>query len=227
MTLFFTSDLHLGSEGLARWRRFPDVAAHDEAIIQGINARVDSSDELWILGDACHPNLASVERMRESIICGHVHMIIGNHDKRSLFETLMREKGLFESVGSYAEVGKVARQGYKLCLSHYPMLDWNRAVHGSYMLHGHIHSQPGDDEESAPSGLPITAPAMEGRPRDGSNHGMGMRGYNELCARRGLRRFDVGVDANGYAPVSIEEIMDYLPDDRTQRELLGIPEGVY
>lgn len=139
MARFFTADLHIGDKTVARWRRFATVEAHDRAILAGINACVDPADELWLLGDLCHPNLASVRRLRESIDCGHVHVIIGNHDKRSLFETLMREERLFESVGYYAEVGKVRRDGYKFCLSHYPMLDWNRAIHGAYMLHGHIH----------------------------------------------------------------------------------------
>ncbi len=34
--------------------------------------------------------------------------------------------------------------------------------------------------------------------------------YNEANRANGIRRYDVGVDANGYAPVSIKEIVDYF-----------------
>lgn len=217
MTRYFTADLHTGDKAIARWRRFATVAAHDEAIIAGINGRVAEDDELWILGDVCHPNLASVRAVREAIACRHVRVIVGNHDKRSLFETLMREEGLFEGVEYYAEVGKVRREGYKLCLSHYPMLDWNRAIHGAYMLHGHIHSQPAEDEAGRGRlGLP---PGMEGQPHDATRGGMGLRGYNAWCRDQGIRRYDVGVDANGYRPVSAGEVVAYLPDDVTWRRM--------
>lgn len=215
---FFTADLHIGDKAIARWRRFATVEAHDQALLSRINRRVGAQDELWLLGDLCHPNLASVRALRSAIACEHVHVIIGNHDKRSLFETLMHEEHLFESVGYYAEVGKVQRQGYKLCLSHYPMLDWNRAIHGAYMLHGHIHSQPADDEAWE---LP---PGMEGRPHDNTRDGMGMRGYNAWCREQGIRRYDVGMDANGYQPVSVEEIMGYLPNDAAWRRMHHLPD---
>lgn len=34
--------------------------------------------------------------------------------------------------------------------------------------------------------------------------------YNQINRTAGLRRFDVGVDANGFAPVSIQEIIDFF-----------------
>ena len=80
------------------------------------------------------------------------------------------------------------------------MLDWDRAYHGSFMLHGHIHSLPAEAREDI-------------APRDAQNGGMGIRGYNAWNAERGIRRFDVGVDANGYYPVSDKEILAALPSD--------------
>lgn len=58
------------------------------------------------------------------------------------------------------------------------MVDWEGMSHGSWHLHGHIHSQ-------------------------GS-------AYNLMNARQGLLRYDVGVDANGYAPVSLDEIRTWF-----------------
>ena len=62
--------------------------------------------------------------------------------------------------------------GQKIVLSHYPMADWQGMNHGSWHLHGHIHSSGG--------------------------------AYNEFNRKQGLLRHDVGVDANDYAPVSLD-----------------------
>lgn len=51
------------------------------------------------------------------------------------------------------------------------MADWQGMSHGSWHLHGHIHSCGG--------------------------------AYNNFNCRQGLLRYDVGVDASGYAPVSL------------------------
>ena len=192
---FFTSDLHIGDKGVARWRGFESLERHDALILQGLS-HLAKTDELWILGDVCKPNVASVRVLREAIACERVHIVVGNHDSAAKFVTC----GGFATVDYYAQVGKVAREGYKFVMSHYPMLDWDRAFHGSFMLHGHIHSLPVEASEDI-------------APRDAQNGGMGIRGYNAWNAERGIRRFDVGVDANGYYPVSDKEILAALPSD--------------
>lgn len=64
---------------------------------------------------------------------------------------------------------------------------------------------------------------MSGRPHDNAHEGMGMRDYNAWCREQGIRRYDVGVDANGYAPVSAGEVVAYLPGDETWRRMHGLP----
>ena len=194
---FFTSDLHIGDKAIARWRGFESVESHDELLLSRLCERVCADDELWILGDICKPTVAAARALREAIPCEVVHVVIGNHDTGSKFVTC----GGWASVDYYAQVGKVAREGYKFVMSHYPMLDWDRAYHGSYMLHGHIHSLSAGEPQD---GLP--APA--GR----SNGGFGLRGYNEWNRAHGIRRYDVGVDANGYAPVSAEQIVAFFAE---------------
>lgn len=58
------------------------------------------------------------------------------------------------------------------------MVDWQGMSHGSWHLHGHIHSCGGE--------------------------------YNKFNLRQGLLRYDVGVDANSYAPVSLEELRSWF-----------------
>ncbi|MBO5605171.1 MAG: hypothetical protein J5915_07305 [Acidaminococcaceae bacterium] len=57
---------------------------------------------------------------------------------------------------------------------HYPFVSWNKDSHGSYNLHGHLHS---------------------------------MAEYNLRNRDTGRCQFDVGVDANNFRPVSLEEIV--------------------
>ena len=202
-TRVFTADLHIGDATIARWRGFGgNVAAHDELVLARLEQNLMSDDELWILGDVCRPRVEDVRRVRAAIPCERVNVIVGNHDTRAKFVTA----GGFNTVEYYAHVGKVRRDGYRFVLSHYPMLDWDRAYHGSYMLHGHIHSL--DNNSVA---------------HDSSQGGMGLRGYNELMREQGIRRYDVGVDANNMAPVTAEHIVAALPSNEEWTARHGLP----
>lgn len=184
MTVYFTSDLHLGHTAVLAFAQRPwaTIEEHDAAIIDNINATVGHNDELYILGDFTFRFMNDdVKPYLDAIRCHNRWLVLGNHDKAGY----LRKPGAFKGVAPYMEL----REQGRLCvLSHYPMLDWNLAPvhHGvdlaksSYMLHGHIHSQG--------------------------------RGYNGDCAREGIWRYDVGVDANGYKPVSFEEIDEFIKE---------------
>ena len=203
---YFTSDLHVGDKTIAQWRGFASVEEHDALLLAGL-ALLQADDELWILGDVCKPNVAAARALREAIPCERVHIVIGNHDTGSKFVTC----GTYASVDYYAQVGKVAVEGYKFVMSHYPMLDWDRAYHGAYMLHGHIHTLP-------PEGYPGEAPPC---PRGRADGGFGLAGYNEWNRDHGIRRFDVGMDANHYRPVSAEQIVAFFGDAGAERGTAG------
>ena len=182
MTTFFTADLHLGEpDVMARCRRpWSSIDEHDAAIIARINDRVDAQDELYILGDVSAVDDPDWLRTRlDAITCKNRWLIVGNHDTPTLIAA-----GSFLGHAAYREI---VANGHRCCLSHYPMLDWNKgdeyyATHEpdtlALMLHGHIHSCG--------------------------------NGENRQNAREGIWRYDVGVDANRYAPVSIDEIWDFF-----------------
>lgn len=208
---WFTSDLHIGDRAIARWRGFgEDVEAHDDLILGRLEACLQARDELWILGDVCRPRVEDVVHLRAALPCEHVNIIVGNHDSRSKFTTVQG----FERVDYYGHVGKHKRDGYRFVLSHYPMLDWDRAYHGAFMLHGHIHSLPAEQESRPGHGVV---------PPDRNHGGMGMSGYNQQMRDAACRRYDVGVDANDYAPVSAEQIIAYLGDDASWTAAHGLP----
>ncbi len=184
MALFFTSDLHLGHANAIKFtaRPFVDVDDMNKKLIRNINETVGMRDELWILGDFSYKMTRDdAAAWRKKIVCKQVHLVRGNHDKD------WQDMGVFTSVQDYAEL----KTGYgKVVLFHYPILDWNGKHNGSIHLHGHIHST-GEYNKAM-----LTADSRQFFPE-------GHSGAGEAYAPR---MYDVGVDANGYRPISIDEI---------------------
>lgn len=166
--IYFTSDIHFGHHSIINSvnRPFKTVEEMDETILNNINKTVFGSDTLYILGDfTCGSSYIKCAEYRSKIFCKNVHLILGNHDRRFIY---VDRESPFESEKDYDEIYDYS---YLFCLSHYPMLSWNRRDRGSIMLHGHIHS----NERS-----------------------------NRINKWQGIKRYDVGVDANNYTPVSID-----------------------
>lgn len=169
--LWFTSDTHFGHANALHFtdRPWDDVERMNRDLVANINACVAPGDELYILGDYSFKMTAeAAAALRATINCEKVHFIPGNHDK---------DWSQKEVAGTFIvepPIVKLNVHGQKLILSHFPLMDWASMSHGSWHLHGHIHS----------------CGAV----------------YNELNRRQGLMRYDVGVDANGYLPVSLDQI---------------------
>lgn len=100
-------------------------------LIDQINYNVQPDDVLIHLGDFSFAG-GSPRLFRERLNVSTIHLVLGNHDKLR-----PKDKSSFTTISDYLElnIGKD-----KFCMSHYPMLVWNKHHHGSYMLHGHCHS---------------------------------------------------------------------------------------
>lgn len=183
MTIYFTSDLHLGHDDVLAFAQRPwgSIEEHDVAIIDNINDTVGDGDALYILGDFtfCMDDDV-VQSYLDAIACKNRWLIVGNHDNAEA----LYEPGAFVEACHYKELDI---EGCLCCLSHRPLEDWNTSrqrlgdeggIWGSIMLHGHIHSCT--------------------QATNGDN------------ARAGIWRYDVGVDANRYRPVSFEAICDFI-----------------
>lgn len=163
--IFFTSDLHIGHANVIRYcnRPFKDIHHMSEVFIANWNSKVKKEDTVYILGDVffCKPQEA-LEFLAK--LNGRKILIFGNHDK-----VIKRSKELFNAFDEILpDLCEINIDGTNIVMSHFPLVSWNRARYGAWMLHGHMHST-----------LPFT-------------------GQN--------RRYDVGVDANNYAPISFEEL---------------------
>lgn len=97
MTVFYTSDLHLGHRLVAKFRyqrRFPEatdahgipesaLAWHDDMLAAAWDTTVTKDDVVWVLGDLSLTNSKSgVQRVLEWIAArpGRKHLVPGNHD---------------------------------------------------------------------------------------------------------------------------------------------------
>ena len=187
--LWFTSDLHLNHDNMLRYahRPFGSVEELRIALVRNVNERVGCDDTLWILGDVCmgREKPRDIASFLDQLVCRDVRLARGNHDPKD-DESLLTAG--FTEVCDLADVSLGSKQRAVLC--HYPMLSWNRRTRGSFMLHGHIHTE-------------------------------GMA-YNEGNRRNGCLRYDVGVDANGFSPVSGEELKRFFAGVRPAEDAFAM-----
>ena len=148
--IWFTSDTHFGHENVLKFtdRPWETIWQMNDAIVDSINGKVAVDDELYILGDFSFKMTAQdAYALRKRIACRRIHLIPGNHDKDW---TQPAVAGAF-TVEPPICVLKI--DGQKIVLSHYPMADWQGMGHGSWHLHGHIHS---GEKMSVQNARPIT-----------------------------------------------------------------------
>ncbi len=132
---YFISDLHFGHANVIKFdnRPFKDVEEMNEKLIRNWNETVTKKDVIYILGDFIWGTnkqwLEIVPRLK-----GRKILIRGNHDLKKMPAQL---KNMFEAVYNYKEIKE---DGYRICMSHYPMLLYPGS-HGdkTLMFCGHVH----------------------------------------------------------------------------------------
>jgi calcineurin-like phosphoesterase family protein len=165
MTIWFTSDLHLGHANIIRYcnRPFTNVEEMNEKLINNWNTLVKPGDSVYNLGDFAFHREPSIFFNR---LNGCKYLIKGNHDKHDTMKLPWQ---------FIKDVHMLRLDSCSIFLSHYSHRVWPEGHHGVIHLFGHSHG-----------GL--------------SAHG---------------KSFDVGVDAWNYAPISMEQVVEYsrnLPD---------------
>ena len=127
------ADLHLDHPNVAKLRGYGSVFEHDKMVIDAINATVNPTDHLYLLGDIVIGN-AGWEIIK-GIVCRNIILVPGNHcGERSRIQ-----HDIFKRViGSYAR--ELPRSKIGAVFTHLPVhpdcLDrWTVNVHG------HLHEQ--------------------------------------------------------------------------------------
>lgn len=142
--IFFTSDLHFGHKSILRFcpdrvTKYGDtVEKMNQEIIKDWNNTVNDDDVVFILGDV---SFASIQDT-VGILCqlnGELHLISGNHDSRYIEKDIFRN--CFKTIQPYL---KIQVDDRKICMFHFPIIEWDSCHWGSWHLFGHLHGKPID-----------------------------------------------------------------------------------
>ena len=135
MTTYFISDTHFGHAHIIDLcgRPWGTVEAMDRDLIGLWNARVGPDDHVYHLGDFSYRNATSPKTYLRKLN-GRKHLIIGNHDYKSLLKT-PDVASCFESIDSALSI--TAPDGRRAFLCHYPLADPPKHV---WSLYGHVHN---------------------------------------------------------------------------------------
>lgn len=112
----------------------------DETILNNWNAKVPKNADVFLIGDVSfHKPARTMEILKQ--MNGNIHLVLGNHDRKNI--SSLKNSKVFASISSDAFI-KVsdsdAEGGFQyIHIYHFPILVWDRAHHGSWMLHGHSH----------------------------------------------------------------------------------------
>ena len=152
---YFTADLHLKHEKVAKIRGFENSSEHDLEIREGLMS-LKRGDRLWILGDISggRYEYEALEMLRDWQDCAgfEIHIIAGNHDS---FHPMHR--GYFQKryclhrdeISSVDTMGAFRHNKDKVMLSHFPYTgdrgedrypEYRLNDAGKPIIHGHTHS---------------------------------------------------------------------------------------
>jgi calcineurin-like phosphoesterase family protein len=129
MTIYFTSDLHLGHKNVIRYsnRPFGSVEEMDEELIRRFNSIVKKNDTVYDLGDTYFKSPKLYEgRLNRKII-----RIKGSHDHdiKEPRMLVIKPQGLLDEYGNQIVI----------TLCHYSMRSWEMSHYASWHLYGHHH----------------------------------------------------------------------------------------
>lgn len=190
--MWFISDTHFMHKNilhLGGGRPFKDIYHHNTTILYNWHSLVDEKDMVIHLGDvAMGPWPEGLQVMKG--LPGFKVLVPGNHDRVSSLESQTRRErftddylAVFDEV--WDENVEIEVLGKKFIASHYPY-DGDHTEKDR-----HANLRPADD------GIPLI-------------HGHTHQTEQITYSKRGTPMLSVGVDANGFAPVSDWEILKRL-----------------
>jgi calcineurin-like phosphoesterase family protein len=146
MTKWFTADLHLGHKNIidhcdrpfTRLDGQPDVDLMDLRLGENWDKVVKPGDLVYILGDISFDTDRAIQWLKARP--GQKFVVWGNHDPNRERDRmhLVKEAGILKA----ADIMETKlSDGVTAVMCHYPMLRWNKAHFGSWMLHGHTHGR--------------------------------------------------------------------------------------
>lgn len=150
--IYFTSDIHFNHKNIIKYaptfRKYNSIPEMNKGLIELWNNTVTPDDTVYNLGDVMFGSIMIKENYDLlDRLNGKHYLIAGNHDEtiknpenKDILLRAIKADGnkLFEDIVDYLEI---SIDNKFICMSHYPMLRWNKGQFGSYMLYGHMHQE--------------------------------------------------------------------------------------
>lgn len=154
---YFTADLHLCHEKVAKIRGFDSVPDHDYAVIKALSKVAHSGNQIYILGDISGGGRESTALGTLALTFMHkdadLHLICGNHDSVHPMHrhyAKNRESALLNAAFKTIDtMGTFRHNRGKVLLSHFPYTgdrgadrypEYRLNDAGKPIVHGHTHS---------------------------------------------------------------------------------------
>lgn len=135
---FFTADIHFGHKNIIKYsnRPFKDIFEMRETIINNWNSVVNTTDEVYIIGDF------SFAKPEETIsilnrLNGNKFLVRGNHDNLESAEFKSKFSWIKDYYELNVDMGDTHKQ--KIVMCHYAMRVWNKSHIGAWNIYGHSH----------------------------------------------------------------------------------------
>lgn len=155
--LYYTADLHLCHEKVARHRGFDSVPEHDYAVIKALSKVAHSGNQIYILGDISGGGREKTALGTLALTFMHkdadLHLICGNHDSFHPMHrhyAKNRESALLNAAFKTIDtMGTFRHNKDKVLLSHFPYTgdrgadrypEYRLNDAGKPIVHGHTHS---------------------------------------------------------------------------------------
>lgn len=184
MKIFYISDLHIKDQAIFDKckRPFGSLNNFEKVVQERWNKKVSKDDIVYVLGDIGSLNIECLIFYRN--LNGHKHLIIGNHDHEILKE--IKESKIFESVNFIELINDKDR---KVCLCHYPLMDWMEFNRNGYLVYGHIHNKTS---------------------LNGKAYSQIKEYYKDKPA------FNCGCDVTNYEPVTLDEMIELKEKNKNE-----------
>lgn len=207
------SDPHFGHKRIIELcnRPFKSVSHMNESILDNINATVSSRERLVILGDICMGGIEESMQYLSRILAGELVLVPGNHDRWSFAfknntkdeEAAAAKRAFWAEQFALVRGNTLVKEDMKPSFWYFEELAWDapkthslaQALFSHYPYAGESDWKRDDryDYLRAPDdGLPI------------------IHGHVHEQWKVNGRQFNVGVDVNGFTPVSEDELVEWV-----------------
>ena len=174
--IYYISDTHFRDQAIFDKcnRPFKSLDEMESIVVTKWNNKVNDEDTVYVLGDICKDDDVLAIKIFNKLK-GHKHLIVGNHDHNMIEE--IKKSNVFESIKF---IDLIMDGDQKVCICHYPLMDWMEFNRNGILVYGHVHNKT---------------------PLNGQAYKEIKEYYHDKPA------YNCGVDVTNYEPVTLAEMI--------------------